>query len=177
MTWEPGSTITRVEVLHGLPWLSSPVTVVSDTGTQLAVLLAESPFTFYDHPFGTHPWAAHASWSGPQVLQVMREGDLYGVWQFYDEGEFRHTYINFESAIVRHESSYDTDDYGIDLIVHADGRREWKDVEDLHWQLSQGRINESVVIDVLAEAARVIADLDAGEPWWWHWRDWRPGAS
>lgn len=176
----PGATITRREVLHGHTWLSHPVTVVEDTGTELAVLLSPgSPFTFPPaHPHGVHPWAEHTHWGGTQVLQVMREGDLYGAWRFFDPVEdgsaFRHTYLNFESAIVRTEDGFDTDDHGLDLIVHPDGRREWKDVEDLHGQLREGRIDASVVLAVLAETERVVAELDSGTPWWSRWDGWRP---
>ena len=57
-------------------------------------------------------------------------GDRYGVWKFFEtDGTFRHWYVNFEAPIVRHDDGFDTDDHGLDLIVHPDGRREWKDVE------------------------------------------------
>lgn len=37
--WSPGAGIIRRESLQGRPWLEVPVTVVADTGTELAVLL------------------------------------------------------------------------------------------------------------------------------------------
>ena len=40
--------------------------------------------------------------------------------------------LNFEAPVVRDADGYQTLDYGLDLIVHGDGRREWKDVPDLH---------------------------------------------
>ncbi len=54
MTWQPGQTITRREVLHGQLWMDHPVavvTVVADDGEVFAV----HPRTrvevhFHDHP-------------------------------------------------------------------------------------------------------------------------------
>lgn len=178
MTWRPGRTITRREVLHGQLWLSHPVTVVDDLGEVLAVLLEPgSTFTFPEHPFGPHPWNAHTEWGNRRVLQIHREGDLYSVWKFFDDADLLHWYVNFESAVVRHEDSFDTDDYGLDLIVHPDGRREWKDVEDLHVQRVEGRTTLETVGLVLEEANRVIDLLEADDRWWSRWDDWTPPAG
>ena len=97
--YEPGSVVRRREVLHGKLWMDHPVTVVADDGDLLAVLLEPgSAFTFHSHPFGEHPWAAHAAWSGPVVLQLYRAGDPYSVWRFHEpDGTFRHWYVNFET--------------------------------------------------------------------------------
>lgn len=178
MTWRPGQTITRREVLHGELWMDHPVTVVADDGDVFAVRLDPgSPFTFHEHPFGPHPWGAHSAWGGRQVLQIHREGDGYSVWKFFEDDAFLHWYINFESAVVRHEDCFDTDDHGLDLIVHPDGRREWKDVEDLHVQRMKGRITLVTVGDVLAEADRVVALLDADERWWSAFDGWAPTSA
>jgi predicted RNA-binding protein associated with RNAse of E/G family len=67
-----------------------------------------------------------------------------------------------------------TDDHGLDLIVHPDGRREWKDVEHLSGQLREGRIDQSTVLDVLAETETVLREPDSGDPWWLAWDDWTP---
>ena len=132
MPLRPGTEITRREVLHGRLWLTHPVTVVADDGEVLAVLLEPgSAFTFHEHPFGPHPWRRFGAWGGTTVLQLHREGDAYAVWKFFGEGGFLHWYVNFEAPVVRHDHAFDTDDHGLDLIVHPDGRREWKDVEHL----------------------------------------------
>lgn len=39
MTWRPGQTITRREVLHGELWMDHPVTVIWDDGDVFAVRL------------------------------------------------------------------------------------------------------------------------------------------
>jgi hypothetical protein len=153
-----------------------PVRVVSDDGAILAVRLDPgSEFTFPPHPFGPHPWSARAAWGSSIVLQLHRTGDHYGVWKFFDaEGAFLHWYLNFEAPIVRTPEGFATDDHGLDLIVHADGRREWKDVPDLHWQRVAGRIDAGTVGDVLAAAADVTELLDSNTQWWSRWDGWTP---
>ncbi len=143
MRYATGTVITRREVLHGHTWLECPVTVVADDGDVLAVQLGpDRRSRSSTHPFGTHPWRSYAGWSGPTVLQLHRAGAAYAVWMFFDGGVFRYWYVNFEAPVVRHEDSFDTDDHGLDLIVHPDGRREWKDVDDLSAMVRSGRMTE-----------------------------------
>lgn len=176
MTFGVGQVIERREVLHGELWLTCPVTVVADDGEVLAVRVDPgAPFTFPPHPFGTHPWVPQQAWGSTIVLQLYRAGDLYSVWRFFDpDGTPRHWYVNFESALVRGPAHIDTDDYGLDLVIDADGGRTWKDITDLHHQRAEGRIDAETVLDVLAAAARLEAELDAGLLWWERWSDWSP---
>jgi hypothetical protein len=174
--YEQGSTVLRLEVLHGQMWMHHPVRVESDDGEILAVRLDPgSPFTFPSHPFGPHPWSASSVWGSSVVLQLHRAGDHYGVWKFFDPaGAFLHWYINFEAPIIRRPEGFETDDHGLDLIVYPDGRREWKDVADLHWQRVTGRIDGDTVGLVLGAAAEVVELLDSRTQWWSRWEDWTP---
>lgn len=163
-------------MLHGRVWMQHPVTVVSDDGDVLAVQLDPgSPFTFYEHPHGPHPWSAHAARDATVVLQLLRAQTDYGVWKYFGtDGTFLHWYINFEAPILRHPDAFDTADHGLDLIVYPDGTRAWKDVEDLHRQRAEGRIDLTTVGRVLAAAAEVIDLLDSGTQWWKPWTEWKP---
>lgn len=176
MTFAVGSVIDRREVLHGHVWMDAPVRAVSDDGEHLAVRIDPgAPLAFPAHPFGPHPWSHHKAWGGSIVLQVYRPDDLYSVWKIFEtNGDFRHWYVNFEAPLRRDENAIETLDYGIDLILDADGRREWKDVTDLHHQRAEGRINSDTVLDVLAAAAQLEEELDAGKVWWTRWNDWTP---
>ena len=78
--------------------------------------------------------------------------------------------------MVRDDDGFDTDDHGLDLIVHPDGRREWKDVEHLHVQRVQGRIDLDTVGAVLEAADGVVDLLDADDRWWAEYDDWVPEA-
>lgn len=171
-----GTRIQRREVLHGRPWMEEPVTVVSDDGDVLAVRLDPgSPFTFHDHPHGAHPWSSRDSWVATVVLQLHKTDAAYGVWKFFTpDGTFLHWYINFEAPIVRHPDGFDTDDHGLDLIIHPDGTRTWKDVDHLHRQRVEGRIELTTIGRALEAAAEVTDLLDAGTEWWGPWDTWKP---
>lgn len=175
-TFAPGAVIARRELLHGRLWLEHPVTVVADDGEVLAVRLDPgSRFDFPDHPFGHHPWSANTAWGDTVVLQLNRPETMYGVWKIFGaNGDFRHWYINFEPPQVRAGNGIETGDYGLDLILYPDGRRAWKDVEDLHHQRIEGRIDRQIVEQVLSAAAELVECLDADRRWWSTWDDWTP---
>lgn len=174
--YEPGRVVKRREILDGRVWMEHPVRVVADADGILAVRLDPgSPFTFPEHPFGQHPWSNYGAWSGTTVLQLHRDGDAYAVWKIFEsDGTFRHWYINFEAPVIRGPGRFDVDDHGLDLIVGPDGSRTWKDVEDLHHQRTEGRIDLETVGTVLAAAASVSTLLDTGERWWNPWDSWTP---
>jgi len=170
-----GSTILRREVLHGQVWLQSPVTVIADDGTELAVLLEPgSKFAFPEHPFGPHPWRSLDAWSRTQVLQLYRADLLYSVWMFYENGRFQNWYLNFEAPHVRQVDAIDTLDYGLDLVLGPDGTSAWKDVEDLAPMLRSGRMTMTEVGAVLETAEQVSQSLAGNDRWWSAWDNWRP---
>ena len=170
-----GSTITEREVLHGQVWLEHPLTVVSDDGEILAALLEDGcPFMFPEHPFGPHPWAGVAAWTGPTVLQLRRTGDWYSVWKFFDGGVLRHWYVNFDQPVVRGSDSIETDDHQLDLVIEPDGVARWKDVEDLGPSVSSGRMSVDQVLATLDAAAEVTDRLARDDRWWAPWDDWSP---
>ncbi|MDT7572894.1 MAG: hypothetical protein QOE05_3068 [Actinomycetota bacterium] len=185
MTFTAGRVIDRREVLHGQLWMSHPVTVVSDDGVCLAVLLEPgSPFTFAAHPFGPHPWSVADAWADTRVLQLHRENDPYSVWKIFDAGgELLRWYINFEAPIVRPEDgrgggSFDTDDHGIDIVIPVDGSPwQWKDVDDPARHVATGRTTQAEADQIMSDAAAVAADLDSGRRWWTEWDSWSPSEA
>lgn len=175
MTFSPGSAITVREVLHGQVWLEFPETVVSDDGTVLATLQADgTPLTFFDHPWGPHPWGEFAAWRGPSVLKLRRSSDWYSVWKFFDGATFRHWYVNFEQPVVRRDDGIDIDDLQLDLVIDPDGSWRWKDVEDLAPSLASGRMDVEQLTHVLAGATEVSELLARDDRWWAPWDDWTP---
>ncbi len=176
MPFAPGVVVRRREVLHGQVWLEQPATVVSDAEGVLAVLVEPgSPLTFPAHPFGPHPWSQHSAWGGSIVLQLVRSDDPYAVWKVFEaDGTFRHWYVNFEAPLVRGPDHFDVDDHGLDLIIDSRGQLTWKDVDDLHHQRAQGRIDLASVGSVLEAAADVAALVELDERWWSPWDDWVP---
>jgi hypothetical protein len=177
VVFAPGATLVEREVWRGRVWLEHPVRVVSDDGAVLAVVLEDGvPFAF-DTADPPHPWSAASAWSGPTVLQLRRPGDWYSVWRFYDDGVPRCWYVNFERPVVRTAAGIDTDDLELDLVVEPDGARAWKDVEQLHARLVEGRFSLDDLQHVLAAAAEVSDRLDRDDRWWAPWDTWVPAPS
>ena len=173
-TFATGSTVVRREVLHGSPWLEQPVEVLADDGTLLAVLLSPgSPMTYPPHPT-PHPWRANDRWQKTHVLQLYRPDDWYSVWHFFEAGRSLGWYVNFEMPIVRLEDSFDTGDYGLDIVLDDDGSWTWKDVDDLDEMLRSGRVTPEEADGVRRAAAVVADDLDRGVHWWSAWSSWTP---
>lgn len=181
--FDVGSTVLRREVLHGLPWMEQSVTVVHDGDDCLAVLLEPgSPFTFFEHPFGPHPWSRLVAWSDSTVLQLQRDGDAHAAWKFFGaDGTFTHWYVNFQEPVVRHVDvmgggAFSTADLGIDIVVPSDGSPwQWKDADDPDAMVASGRITGAERDRIRAEADAVAKRLIAGTRWWAPWHDWRPG--
>lgn len=164
------STIARREVLHGTVWLSMPVTVVNDDGEVLVVRVDPgAPMTFPEHPFGPHPWSRQKEWGDATVLQIHREGDWYAVWRIFDGVQDRGWYVNFEAPLSRGDASFDTEDYGLDMVVQPDGSWIWKDVDDPDLQVEEGRTTPALRQELTRQAEAFAVSLDAGQRWWCAW--------
>ena len=179
--WSEGEVILRREVRNdGWAWVTMPVVVVRDEPDLLATYIAEgTPFTFPPGP-ETHPWAGRDAWQGHGVLMLQRPGDAYAIWVFWDgpERELAGWYVNFQEPFRRTAQGYDTQDLELDIVVHLDGRWEWKDDELLDVRVAEGRFTPEQAAAARAEGRRVTAQLDAGERWWDDdWADWRPPAG
>ena len=179
--FEVGSTVLRREVLHGLPWMEQPVTVVHDDGHCLAVLLEPgSQFTFFEHPFGPHPWNGQSEWTSSSVLQVQRDGDAHSAWKFFDlHGMYTHWYVNFQAPLIRRVGpdgggAFETADLGVDIVIPPDLAWQWKDTDHPDAMVAAGRISQAERDDIQREATSVAAQLDAGKRWWSPWDAWRP---
>jgi len=179
--FEVGSTVLRREVLHGLPWMEQLVTVVHDDGHCPAVLLEPgSRLTFFEHPFGPHPWNGQRAWMSSSVLQVQRDGDAHSVWKFFDLCDtFTHWYVNFQAPLVRRVGPdgggvFETADLGVDIVIPPGQAWQWKDTDHPDAMVATGRISQAERDDIQREATSVAAQLDAGRRWWSPWDAWRP---
>ena len=176
--WQEGEVIVRREVRNdGWAWLEAPVVVVRDEPELLATYLPEgTAFTFPPGP-EPHPWAGRDRWQGHGVLMLQRPGESHAVWVFWHgpHREFTGWYLNIQEPFRRSERGYDTQDLELDLILHADGRIEWKDVEELELRVEEGRFTQDQARDIRAEGERIHRELSAGKRWWdpW-WALWEP---
>jgi hypothetical protein len=175
--FSPGRLVERREVLHGRPWSVIPMRVVADDGDLLALHLAEgTPLAFPDHPYGPHPWSYTDRWLDTDVLMLHRPGDGYAVWGFFRAGVRSGWYVNFQRPLVRRSGGVDTLDHGVDIVVGADGRWEWKDRDHVAEQVATGRLTAAEAEAVWWETARVATLLDQHPAtWWWTpWHRWHP---
>jgi hypothetical protein len=171
-----GTHVARREILHGRPWLVISMRVVADTGDVLALHVAEgTPLEFPVHPFGPHPWSFTDRWRDTDVLQLHRPGDAYAIWGFFRGGVRSGWYVNFQRPLERRPDGVDTLDHGVDIVVAADGRWHWKDLDDVAGQVADGRLTVEEAAAVWRETERVAALLDGpvGDRWWEDWASWR----
>jgi hypothetical protein len=176
--WSEGETIVRREVRNdGWAWCQIPVVVVRDEpGLLVTFIPTGAPFTFPPGP-ETHPWAERERWQGHGVLMLQRPADSYAVWVFWHgaEREFSSWYLNLQEPFRRTDHGYDTQDLELDLILHPDGRIEWKDDDLLDLRVEEGRFTQDQAREIRAEGHRLEAELATRGHWWdsW-WALWEP---
>ncbi|HUR77078.1 MAG TPA: DUF402 domain-containing protein [Acidimicrobiales bacterium] len=197
--WRYGDVIVRREVLglapvrqvdsnptwHGRPWLAIPVIVVEDTDDALVTYMPSgAEFGFFEGGWptadGRHPWSPRARWSGHGCLMVQRPGDHYAVWHFWSgpNRDFLHWYINLQTAFVRTEHGYDTQDLELDIVVSPDEHWVLKDDDVLVDRVREGRFSESFVEWIESIGATLTSDLRAGRQLWDRdWTTWKPPAD
>ena len=117
-----------------------------------------------------HEWRLVAEESRREALALIRPGTAHSLWLFFHGGELECWYVNFEQPACRSAAGVDYADWKLDLIVEPDGRRRWKDEDELEHAAALGLLDAD---EVWAEAERVIAD----PPWPTGWEDWRPDPS
>jgi hypothetical protein len=192
--WGGGDVIIRSEVLGLQPvevtvttaasgvWLEAPVVVVDDGPEQLVTYMAPgAPFTFPDGewptPDGRHPWHGSAGWRGHGCLMVQRPGDHYAVWHFWDgpDRDFMCWYLNLQTAFVRTERGFGTQDLELDLVVFPDGSHIVKDEEVLDDRVAEGRYSPELVEWIRRYGQTLVQRLEAEGPWWDPaWATWEP---
>ena len=194
--WQPGTVITRREVLgfdpieterstapwRGACWMEMPVTVVADTPDELVVYVApRTPFTFppgaWPTTDGRHPWHGTTGWRGHGCLMVQRPGDHHAIWHCWehDDRRFARWYVNLQTAFRRSHDAIDTQDLELDLVVAPDGTWAMKGWDLLDQRVAEGRYSTELVAWVRRLGVRLGRDLDAGLRWWGdQWAEWTP---
>ncbi len=198
MRFEPGRLIVHRNVRRGRIGWVRPARVVSDDDRGLLLWIArdsavasevtEAGLGMRAMPFAE--WVvstyrlATGRWQGPPLLKFLPTGAAHSVWWFRDtHGRFAHWYVNLEEPGVRwddgHLAGVDVVDQDLDVLVHPDGRWEWKDEDEFterldfpeHYWVTDARA-------VRAEGERVIALAEAGAfPFDGTWCDFVPPAD
>jgi hypothetical protein len=181
--WRRGEVIVRREVWRGRAWLGSPVYVVADEPTLLALYLPEgAPFGFPkgEWPGGLHPWHGRASWEGHGVLMLQRPTDAYAVWVFWTgpDRHFAAWYVNLQDPFRRSQHGIDTLDHEIDLVSTDGEHWEVKDADLLNKRVAEGRFKPAEAAAIRLALNELLAQLATGGRWWNdEWASWAPDPS
>jgi len=180
--WSRGDRIVRQEVWSGQPWLLGNQIVIEDSDDELvAYTYPGSALTYPDGDWPTpnrrHPWWPRPSWTSNGTLHVLRPGEPWAVWHFWDGSsyEFQGWYINIQRQFERFDSGYATQDLDLDIVVAPDETWTLKDWDVLPEKVADGKFTQSEADEIQAIGDALVARLHRGErlldP---KWRDWRP---
>jgi hypothetical protein len=177
--FQPGETIVRREIIHGVAWFAVPHICVSDEDDLLVTFLA--PGTKWGFPPDgepRHPYESDGKteWIGHGMLCLHWPGIDHSVNVLWEgpQRRFAMWYFNLQDAPRRTGIGFDTLDHELDLLWAADAPTwEWKD-EDKFAETGEFRYGDRVA-EIRAEGARIGALLDAGHRWWDEsWASWTP---
>jgi hypothetical protein len=181
--WDSGDVIVGRQVLNdGRCWLALASLVVCDHHELLALYTPPgAPFDFppgrWPTVDGLHPWHARTHWEGHGMLSLHRPSDWYAIFVFWQgpERRFEGWYVNMQEPFRRTPAGIDTQDLELDILLPVGGGWELKDDEVLEQRVREGRYTEPQVAHTRAEAALVVAEVEAGREWWDpSWADWEP---
>ncbi|MER0242222.1 DUF402 domain-containing protein [Streptomyces sp. HSW2009] len=191
--WEPGAQVLwryrangRDRSIH----ICRPVTVVQDTDDLLAVWLA--PGTVCAKPQLTDGTDLHQEplttrytkprtvvetrWLGTGVLKLVRPGDPWSVWLFWDDGwRFRNWYVNLEEPQTRWRGGVDSEDHFLDLVVNPDRSWEMKDEDEFAQAQRVGLVAPHQAARIRSAGRAAVAAVQSwGAPFRDGWENWRP---
>jgi hypothetical protein len=184
--WARGDTVITRQVLNdGRCWFALASLVVCDQPELLALYTPPAaPFDFppgnWPTPDGLHPWRPRTQWEGHGMLSLQRPADWYAIFVFRHgpERRFEGWYVNMQEPFRRTDLGIDTQDLELDVLLPVGGGWTLKDDDVLERRVEEGRYTQEQVVHVRAEAARVVAEVEAGRQWWDpSWAAWEPDAT
>ncbi|MEY7979890.1 DUF402 domain-containing protein [Streptomyces pilosus] len=193
--WAPGTRILwRYRENGGARiHIARPVTVVRDDPDLLAVWLAPGtecvkPVLADGTPVHQEPLAtrytkprtvARGRWLGTGVLKLARPAEPWSVWLFWEPGwRFKNWYVNLEEPLTRWAGGVDSEDHFLDISVHPDGARYWRDEDEFAQARRDGLVDSALAGRVRAAGRAAIEVIDAwGPPFSDGWENWRPDPS
>lgn len=190
--WAPGQPV--LWRYHGIGTdavhICRPVTVVRDEPDLLAVWMAPgTPVVrpvladgtpVHKEPLATRYARAHVpavqEWFGTGVLKLVRPGEAWSVWLFWDPGwRFRNWYVNLEEPLRRWSGGVDSRDHFLDITVLPDRSWRWLDEDEFAQAQLHGLMSADQAAGVRRAGHRALAAVRAWErPFSDGWEHWRP---
>lgn len=171
-----------------VPHFASPVTVVRDDDSSLAVWLPigtpvlraaradglgkrDDPDTLFTAPLVLER-GVHTLYD---QLRIAPTGRPWSVWVMFSGGVCRGWYVNLERPHVRTDRAVLTSDRVLDVVVAPDRSVTLKDEDELVLAVSQGVFTPSEAEAISADAATILASVDSwGSPFCDGWEDFAP---
>lgn len=159
--WLPAGTVRKVPMTP--PDRGDP----GDRTARVIELLERGDWVHVDHV-----WDISCLW-------ILRPGDWHAVWiSFLPSGAQFGWYVNFQRPFRRTTLGIESMDLALDIVATPDRRWSWKDDDEFAEILGRGLFDAATGQRVRAEAADVIARLEANAaPFDEGWDRWRPDPS
>jgi hypothetical protein len=177
---KPGDSVLLRTVVQGRVREALPLTLVEETGEQVALYCAPGTrnmrpttsirhgnLTSYDD--GWDYW--EDTWRDNHVLWLASFGKPHLLNLFWNgEWTFLGWYVQLQDPLRRTRFGFDTRDHALDVWVEPDGSWEWKDEDELARAVELGLFGPEEASAARATGERVVAE----RPWPTGWEDWRP---
>jgi hypothetical protein len=119
-------------------------------------------------------------WRLLDVVMVHRFADPWSTWRWLDAARqwTPGYYVNLERTWAVGESTYDSDDLTLDVVIDGDGRVSMKDTHELAWAEESGIYSADEAADIRAIGDRAADHFrSAGWPLNERWDRWRTPAD
>lgn len=172
-----------------------PVTVVKDAADCIALYLAAGTPSKYPVDLddaltplererggvGDRPWrVADGVWHTNARLYLIPPGAAHAFSAFWRDADwsFLGWYVDLQAPLQRIAQGFESEDYLLDILVEPDGSWTWKDEDEFEAAQHAGRFSPVEVAAIRAEAACVIATIEA-QSWPFNagWEQWRPNPA
>ena len=192
--WQPGDVISWRGIFRDRIWHVQPTLLVKDGPDEIVLTLLPGAECIADENYpkgkknGKRWWdfkdkdwkLSTYTWQTNRLLLIFEPGRFYSTIFFWnhEKDEFLSYYINFQLPFKRTQSSVDTLDLDLDLIIHPDFSYAWKDVDDYQKAISHGVILPEWTSEIEAAKDGIFDSLeDRRYPFDGSWLDWKPNPA
>lgn len=117
------------------------------------------------------------AWFGDGVVRVHRFDEPWSTWRWLspERSWSDQFYVNLEHPWQRTPIGFDTGDWILDIVVRSDRTWEYKDEDELEWELAMGMVSPEWADRTWASAHRVVHTIrEWGWPFTADWDSWLP---